>query len=267
VVLMTEEERTRLRKAYCCLEHPSLAARLSGVVGTPIEIAFQLLPKDWSDRLNATTHKSISRALEVAIRSLHLDQNGRTKDQRHKVLGMATGAAGGLFGLPALLIELPVTTTLMLRSIADIAKHYGEDLEDPESRISCIQVFALGARTDEDDAAETGYYGVRIAMGVSLASAHHHILTNGLTDAPWFIKLITMIAARFGITVQQKAAAQMIPILGALGGAFINTVFMQHFQETAHAHFFVRQLERKYGVGLIQQEYEKLAQVEALQRK
>jgi hypothetical protein len=76
-----------------------------------------------------------------------------------------------------------------------------------------------------------------------------------------------MIASRFGIAVQEKAAAQMVPVIGALGGAFVNTVFMQHFQETAHAHFLLRRMERKYGMDLIQQEYEKLAQDEALQRK
>jgi hypothetical protein len=266
-VLLSDEERKQLKEAYCKLEHPSLAARLSNVVGTPIEIAFQLMPKDWADRLHGTTHRSITRALDVAINTLHDEHNGSAKDHYHKVLSTATGAAGGFFGLPALFVELPVTTTLMLRSIADIARTYGEDLEDPEVRLSCIGVFAMGARTDEDDAAETGYYGVRLAMSVTMASARHQILTNGIAEAPWFIKLITMIASRFGIAVQEKAAAQMVPVIGALGGAFVNTVFMQHFQETAHAHFLLRRMERKYGMDLIQQEYEKLAQDEALQRK
>ena len=148
-VLLSEQERQQLKEAYCKLEHPSLAARLSNVVGTPIEIAFQLMPREWADRLHETTHRSITRALDVAVNTLHDEHNGTAKDHYHKVLSTATGAAGGFFGLPALFVELPVTTTLMLRSIADIARTYGEDLEDPEVRLSCIGVFALGARTDE----------------------------------------------------------------------------------------------------------------------
>ena len=44
-------------------------------------------------------------------------------------------------------IELPVSTIIMLRSIADIARSEGEDLSDPESALSCVQVFALGGRS------------------------------------------------------------------------------------------------------------------------
>ena len=43
------------------------------------------------------------------------------------VLSAASGAAGGAFGLASLPVELPVSTTIMLRSIADIARAEGED--------------------------------------------------------------------------------------------------------------------------------------------
>jgi len=35
---------------------------------------------------------------------------------------LVSGAVGGFFGLPGLIVELPISTTLMLRSIADIAE-------------------------------------------------------------------------------------------------------------------------------------------------
>ena len=61
--------------------------------------------------------------------------------------GMAwCGSAGGAFGLAALPFELPVSTIIMLRSIADIARSEGEDLSDPDTALSCVQVFALGGR-------------------------------------------------------------------------------------------------------------------------
>jgi hypothetical protein len=41
-------------------------------------------------------------------------------------------------------IELPVSTVIMLRSIADIARSEGEDLSDPR-RLPCVQVFAWHA--------------------------------------------------------------------------------------------------------------------------
>jgi hypothetical protein len=48
--------------------------------------------------------------------------------------------------LATLPIELPVSTIIMLRLIADIARSAGEDLSDPEAALSCVQVFALGGR-------------------------------------------------------------------------------------------------------------------------
>ena len=71
---------------------------------------------------------------------------------------------GGFFGPLAVLAELPVTTTLMLRSIADIARSEGEDLADVQTRLACFQVFALGGRTRDDERAEIGYYGLRVSL-------------------------------------------------------------------------------------------------------
>ena len=56
-----------------------------------------------------------------------------------------------------------------------------------------------------------------------------------------------MIASRFGIVVSEKAAAQAIPIVGALSGALINTLFIEHFQNMARGHFMVRRLEKIHG--------------------
>ena len=72
-------------------------------------------------------------------------------------------------------------------------------------------------------------------------------------------RLISTIASRFGVAVSEKAAAQAIPVVGAIGGGLINVLFMDHFQNTAEAHFCVRQLERAYGTGPVRNEYERMA--------
>jgi hypothetical protein len=46
----------------------------------------------------------------------------------------------------------------------------------------------------------------------------------------------------------------------ALGGASVNYLFIEHFQETAQGHFTVRRLERAYGKDIVRTEYERLAQ-------
>jgi glycerate kinase len=64
---------------------------------------------------------------------------------------------------------------------------------------------------------------------------------------PMLIKLINTIASRFGIVVSEKLAAQSIPLIGAAGGAAINLMFIDHFQDMAEGHFIVKRLEKKYG--------------------
>jgi hypothetical protein len=55
--------------------------------------------------------------------------------------------------------------------------------------------------------------------------------------------------------VTQKAIAQSLPVVGAAGGALINTLFIDHFQNMSRGHFVVRRLERKYGADVIKQAY------------
>jgi hypothetical protein len=75
-------------------------------------------------------------------------------------------------------------------------------------------------------------------------AAHRSLLDAG---APPLVRLTAQIAARFGLVVSQKVAAQAVPVIGALGGAAVNAAFMDHFQSMARAHFTVRRLERAYG--------------------
>ncbi len=184
-------------------------------------------------------------------------------DTKHKAFAALSGALGGAFGLATLAVELPVSTTLMLRSIAEIAREEGENLETPEGALACVQVFALGGRTSTQTEAgsaltESGYFAVRAALAKTLAEAARYAGSKTLLDqsAPALIRFTAQIAARFGLVVSQKVAAQAVPVLGAFGGAAVNTAFMSHFQSTARAHFTVRRLERTYGAAAVRAAYE-----------
>jgi hypothetical protein len=258
LLAMEAHDLEALKTAYGYLEYPSLAARLSSVLGTPIETAMALLPPRWSRQLHNASETAITRALETAVNSLHRRRELVPHPGFYKGLVAGSGALGGFFGLPGLLLEIPVTTTLMLRAIAEIAREEGETLTDPRSRAACLEVFALGGRTEIDDAAETGYYGVRLVLAGYLSSSLSAVL-GGDSAAPALVGLVRAVAARFGVTLSQRAAAQLVPVIGAVGAATINTIFMQHFQGMARGHFTVRRLERKYGPALVEANYETLA--------
>ena len=258
---MTESDLAALRSAAAALEHPGLAARLTNMVGKPVELIGYALPASASQAITAATTKALEMALEVALRSMQ--QAPRAGSQRlHKALAVAFGAAGGAFGLAALPIELPLSTIIMLRSIAEIARSEGEDLSDPEAALSCVQVFALGGRPGSADASESGYFAVRGMLAKSVTQAARFVVERGAIEegGPILVRFITQVASRFGLVVTQKLAAQAIPLVGALGGASVNYAFIQHFQEVARGHFTVRRLERAYGKEAVRKAYERFAQ-------
>lgn len=258
----TEQDRRDLERAYAHLEHPSMAARLTSIIGTPLETGFKLLPKPWYRRLHEAAENAIGKALDTAISTFQLEADRRGGERFHKLLGISSGALGGFFGVPALLVELPITTTIMLRSIADIARSEGEDLQALDTRLACLEVFALGGRSEEDDAAETGYYGIRLALALPVSQASEYIVEKGLASegGPILVDFVAKVSSRFGISLSEKVAAQIMPLAGAAGGALINAIFIQHFQDMARSHFTVRRLERKYGPELVKAEYERLSQ-------
>ena len=258
---MTSEDLAALRKAAQALEHPRLAARLTHLVGKPIELIGDVLPPAASRAVAKATAKGLELALNVALQTMRAGRGAESK-YLHKALATASGAAGGAFGLASLAVELPISTVIMLRSIAEIAKREGEDLSDAESALSCVQVFALGGRAGSNDASESGYYALRGLLAKSLTEAARFVARRGVLEqgSPLLVRFIAQIASRFGLVVSQKVAAQALPVIGAVGGAAVNYAFIDHFQEVAQAHFTIRRLERTYGKALVRTQYERFTE-------
>jgi hypothetical protein len=256
---MTDADVRALRAAVHALENPGLAARLSNIAGKPIELLRQALPAGASQAITAATTKGLDAALAVALRTVRNEPQAGSR-LLHKALAATSGAVGGSFGLIALPFELPISTIIMLRSIIDIARSEGEDLADPETALSCVQVFALGGGAREDDVSESAYYAVRTVLAKTVGEASRFIAERGLLaeGAPVLVRFIAQIASRFGFVVTQKLAAQAVPVIGALGGAAVNYAFIDHFQEVARAHFTIRRLERRYGKDAVREQYEKV---------
>ena len=212
---MAEEDLNALRAAVATLEHPALAARLGNIAGKPIELVGRALPAAASEAVATATTKALHAALAVALRTMEKEPKAASR-LLHKALAAASGAVGGGFGLAALPVELPISTIIILRSIGDIARSEGEDLADPESALACLQVFALGTRDGEANAAESGYFAARGLLAKSVAEAARFIAERGVLaeGAPVLVRFIAQIASRFGVMVTQKLAAQAVPVIG-----------------------------------------------------
>jgi hypothetical protein len=259
-VTLSYDDQAALRYAKALLENPGLAAKITGLIGMPIEKALQLLPGKWAQVVNEATRKSLETALQAALLTLDDKPQANSREFLHKLAVVATGAGGGALGLLGLPFELPLSTTIMLRSIADIARSEGERLRTLDAKLACLEVFALGGPSKSDDASESAYFLMRGALAKSVSEAAGYIAQRGLLEegAPAIVRLIAQLATRFGVNVSEKVAAQAVPVIGAAGGVVINVLFIDHFQEMARGHFIVRRLERTYDPQLVRTEYERL---------
>lgn len=258
-MIFQPEDLEDLKKAKLLLENPGIAAKITNLLGMPVEKGFELLPDNWNTKVGDAAQIALSKAADAAIFTIKDLPGEEASNIWHKLAVTTTGGIGGFFGLPALAAELPISTTIMLRSIADVARSEGESIGKIESKIACIEVFALGGPSKSDDASDSGYFAVRAALAQSVSHAAKHIAQKGLSEqgAPALARLIIQISERFSIQVSQKAAAQAVPAVGAAGGALINTLFIDHFQTMARGHFIVRRLERKYGKEPVKAAYDK----------
>jgi len=259
---MSQKDLEDLKRAKGLLESPSLALKISSRIGSSIDKGFGLLPEGWGKVVQAATRTALTKVLDLAVMTLDDKSERAASNFLHKVSVAATGAVGGAFGLATLPLELTLSTALIFRSIADIARSEGEDIRRIETKLACLEVFSLGGPSRADDAAETGYYAVRTALAgaVSEAARQLLLLQRGMVteSSPALVRLISAIASRFGVVVSEKLAAQALPLVGAAGGALINTIFMDHFQDMARGHFVIRRLDRAYGPEAVRNWYRKL---------
>ena len=261
---LSEFDRQALIAAVRLLEGRSFAGQMTALAGKPVSLVSRAVPKPTSIIIAKATARALTSALDIALFSLRGGPPGGERFSRgrviHSALACASGAIGGAFGLTALTIELPISTAIMLRAIAAVALHEGEDIADPRTGLACLEVFALGAAAVKWGALEGDYFGIRAQLAPSALEIADLAIDKAAVreSAPVVVRFISQIAARFGLVVSQKLMAQAVAAVGALGGAAVNLAFIEHFQNLAQGHFAIRRLERLYGVDTVRAEYDRV---------
>jgi len=227
-----------------------LFMRIADWAGRTTENALRQLPVDWRTTLHQASIAALQAAYDGARNSQREDEAGSWIDDLlssargeawHKSAATLAGVLGGLGGFATTLIDLPVTTTLILRSIQQIAAGYGEDIATADVRNQCLIVFALGGPLPEDDDQAAGLWVTRLGL-------------TGQTVAA----LVNAAAPRVGAVVGEKLLAQAVPILGALAGGAINSAYAQYYQTMAHVHFRLRRIERAHDADQVRSCFEQI---------
>ncbi|MGA9600635.1 MAG: EcsC family protein [Methylocystis sp.] len=255
-LFMTPQHRQQIAHAQKLLASTSLASRISDYAAGPVQSALKQAPPSVKKGVDRAIERAILACLKLAIRSLKSVPSRRPQMRLASAWAGVAGGFAGAFGVAAVPLELPLTTILMLRAIAEIARHHGEDLDQMEARLACVEVFAYGA----EKRADVGYYASRAMLGRLASEAASLLAHRGATSAsgPMVAAFSKEVASRFGVVVYEKIAASAVPLAGAASAAAINVAFMNHFQKIARGHFMLRRLERIYGPERVRAEFARL---------
>lgn len=245
-----------IKEAKRFLEQPSFLIRMADMAGKPLQAGFNFVPEKVRLKIQGSVEKAMSRGLEVVTQTVVKDAklsfdeasaNSRRSGLLHAAATFGTGAIGGFFGVVSLPIELPLTTALMLRSIVATAHDFGHDVNSKEIQLECLYVLSLGG------ASEASYFASRMAMTDLIRQAAREI---GSSSSAYLVRFMAQIATRFEAVVSEKAIAEIMPVIGALGGGTINAAFSEHFNQAARYHFGLRALELKHGADSVRAIYE-----------
>jgi uncharacterized protein (DUF697 family) len=269
---LSAPDRRFIHDAAEYFENPRLLMRFTEAIGRPVEQVAAHLPETFHEIIRASLLKGLAQIVRTINTEDLVGSVGSRAEPpsgisawRHAGAAAATGAVGGFFGLAGLAVELPISTGIMLRSIAVTAHECGEDVTQYETLLECLAVLSQGGPSEADDAMNDSYYTSRVAMAAMTREAAKYI--GGVSakqfakdvargTAPAIVRLIAQVAGRFNVVVGQKLAAQAVPIVGAVGGAGINLAFADHFNKVAKYHFGIRRLEREHGFEQVQAAYQ-----------
>ncbi|MEQ9675132.1 MAG: EcsC family protein [Roseovarius indicus] len=201
----------------------NVGIQVLNVIGGQAESLLNRLPSGVRNQLAERTDQALTMSMDAAHRSRGVVEV--TPSWMGRALTTAMGAAGGMGGLPTALAELPVTVTVLLRTIQDVAVEHGFDPAEPGVQYDCIQVFAAAGPLDHDDGSDLAFLSTRMAVtGTAIKS------------------LIARVAPRLATVLGQKRAAQTVPVLWAAAGAATNYAYTSYYQQMAHVHFGLRRL-------------------------
>jgi hypothetical protein len=231
---LDDESRRDLRDALNRLDQGrGVIVRLADLIGGAVGLAGRFgirrmgVSRALQGKVSGIAEAALARAYDVAI--LGLEREPPQRAERTRTAVIASGAASGFAGLAGFLPDATFVTLAIMREIARIAAEQGENLADEDTRRACLEVFAFRSEADADES-ELGYFSARLVF-----------------QGRPFTLLLSEVAARYGLVLGEKFAAQIVPVVGAVAGAALNAAFLAHYRNLAIAHFTIRRLERRHG--------------------
>lgn len=256
---LSTDHLTQLTGAKTLLENGGLPAKIGGLFGISVGNPNELLPADWSAHGAAIAHDTVMLAMRGMLMTLGIGDDIFPPLPR---FAAAMRAQDRVAGLPGLALELPVSTMLLCRSIADIAHANGEHADNLRTRLACLEPLALGDAHGVDGA---GYFAAREGLVAPTERAVEYLTNTFMVDdeSSELDGYVGVVAARFRRQIETHVAAEAALDIGAHYTSAVKLLLIDHFLDIARGHFVVRRLERLYGAQEVRTTYERIRPINA----
>ena len=205
----------------------SLVAR-SRALGAGVEAQWARLPAALRAQVEARVAGALRLGLGLAGASPRLSTRG------HRMLVIASGAAGGAGGLAGALAELPVALVLFLQAIRQEAREAGLDPDREGVAMATIDILSSGRAIAASEVLDPAFVSGRIALA-----------------GPTLSGLVARAVPRLVPVLGQRLAASAVPVVGALGGAVLNAAWLGHYRKLARIRFRIMALAEHHGAEAV----------------
>ncbi|MFV0294234.1 MAG: EcsC family protein [Paracoccus sp. (in: a-proteobacteria)] len=217
------------RLAHRYVDARGLGMEVIDRIGGGGEQLVQRLPGFVRSRIDSAVAAALGQTFRLASASRGVLRD--RGDWFNRFSTTAAGAIGGAAGLTGAVLELPITVTMLLRAILEIAEEHGFDPSSDEVQTEALRIFAAGGPLSEDDGTDTGLLAARLTV-------------NGRTVQA----LITALAPQIATRLLTKVGTQAVPVLGAFAGASINYTFARYYQDMARVQFGLLRMSQETGL-------------------
>ncbi len=193
-------------------------------LGAGLEAQWGRLPVAVRHHVEAQVAQALRVGLGLAARA------PRTGVRAQRWLLIASGALGGAAGLAGSLAEVPVALVLFLQAIRQEARAAGLDPDREGVRRATVDILASGQPIAASDVLDPAFVSGRLVLA-------------GPTLSGW----IARSAPRLVPVLGQRLAASAVPVVGAIGGAVLNAVWLGHYRQVARIRFRIMVLAEHHG--------------------
>lgn len=171
---------------------------------------------------------------------------------RNRLLAAAEGGATGLFSLAGMLLDLPLSLVIALRTIYQTAKCYGQDLSGEDG---LQQIYAILASIDYSSVSEKQTVMAGLGTLSSIAARQGGIISllpkalNIISNHPITEHLAKPVLSR--VRTKTGFISRLLPVLGAATGAIYNTQMINSVAAVAQQVFrtaYEQQFDLEYPV-------------------